>query len=266
MAKVKRNPPQATRSRIKRAGKDAKPRAASPAPRQAAWLPGARGRLGRALRWAGLALLLVVFLPAPLLLVGRFVPTWYTPLMILRLAEGEGLNRQWAPLEELPVPLRSMALASEDQLFCSHGGFDWKALERQLQRVQAGESARGASTISQQTAKNLFLWDGRSWLRKGLEAWYTLQLELIWPKRRIIEVYLNIAEMGPGVYGAAAAARHWFGKDLAAMSRLELARIIAILPAPRAWRAEPASANLQARARQIDARARALGELDACVR
>jgi monofunctional biosynthetic peptidoglycan transglycosylase len=266
MAKVKRNPSQATRSRATRAGKAARPAASPPAPRQAARLGGTSGRLGRALRWAGLALLLVVFLPVPLLLIGRFVPTWYTPLMVLRLAEGEGLDRQWTPLEGLPVPLRSMALASEDQLFCSHGGFDWKALERQIQRVQAGETARGASTISQQTAKNLFLWDGRSWLRKGLEAWYTLQLELLWPKRRIIEVYLNIAEMGPGVYGAAAAAHHWFGKDLAAMSRLELARLIAILPAPRAWRAEPASANLQARARQIDARARALGELDACVR
>jgi len=266
MAKVKRNPQQAVRSRTKRTGKDPRPRPALPTPQQSAWLPGALGQFLKALRWAGLALLLLVFLPAPLLLVGRFVPTWYTPLMFLRLAEGEGLQRQWTPLEKLPVPLRSMALASEDQLFCSHGGFDWKALERQLQRVQAGETARGASTISQQTAKNLFLWDGRSWLRKGLETWYTLQLEVIWPKRRIIEVYLNIAEMGPGVYGAAAAARYWFGKDLAAMSRLELARLIAILPAPRAWRAEPASANLQARARQIDARARALGELDACVR
>ncbi|WP_200840713.1 transglycosylase domain-containing protein, partial [Geminicoccus flavidas] len=137
MAKVKRNPPQAARSRTKRAGKDVKPRSAPPAPREAASPPAGRRWLRKALCWAGLALLLVAFLPAPLLLVGRFVPTWYTPLMVLRLAEGEGLKRQWTPLEGLPVPLRSMALASEDQLFCSHGGFDWKALERQLQRVQA---------------------------------------------------------------------------------------------------------------------------------
>jgi monofunctional biosynthetic peptidoglycan transglycosylase len=225
-----------------------------------------RGRIGVVLRWAVVAVLVVAFLPVPLLLVGRFVPTWFTPLMILRLAEGEGLSRQWTPLERIPVPLRSMAIASEDQLFCSHGGFDWKALERQFDRMQAGHATRGASTISQQTAKNLFLWDGRSWLRKGLEAWYTLQLELIWPKRRIIEVYLNIAEMGPGVYGAAAASRYWFEKELDAMSRGELARIVAILPAPRTWKAQPATANLRARARRIDARARQLGDLDACVR
>ncbi|WP_051329254.1 monofunctional biosynthetic peptidoglycan transglycosylase [Geminicoccus roseus] len=220
-------------------------------------------RVGRALL---VLVLLVAFLPVPLLLAGRFLPVWYTPLMALRLAEGEGLERVWTPLEEIPPPIRSMALASEDQLFCAHHGFDWKALERQFDRMRAGETTRGASTISQQTAKNLFLWDGRSWLRKALEAWYTLQLELLWPKRRIIEVYLNIAETGPGVYGVAAAARHWFDRDLDAISRGQMARIIALLPAPRTWKAEPATANMRARGQRIDARAKALGALDACVR
>ncbi len=261
MARVKTKPAKPARA----------PRAQKPQPERAVrarwWrrlVPA--GGVGRVLRVALVVLLAVAFLPVPLLLAGRFVPTWFTPLMMLRLAEGEGLSRQWTPLEQIPVPLRSMAIASEDQLFCNHGGFDWKALEKQFDRMQAGHTTRGASTISQQTAKNLFLWDGRSWLRKGLEAWYTLQLELIWPKRRIIEAYLNIAEMGPGVYGAAAASRYWFKKNLDAMSRGELARIIAILPAPRTWKAQPATANLRARARQIDARATRLGDLDACVR
>lgn len=224
------------------------------------------GWWGKAMGWLLVTALLVAFLPAPLLLVGRWVPTWYTPLMVLRLAEGEGLSRSWTRLDDIPAPLASMAIAAEDQLFCSHAGFDWKALERQFQRMQAGDSARGASTISQQTAKNLFLWDGRSWLRKGLEAWYTVQLELLWPKRRIIEAYLNIAETGPGIYGVAAAARHWFNKDLDALSRGEMARIIAILPAPRTWKAEPATANMRARGRRIDAQAQSLGALDSCVR
>jgi monofunctional biosynthetic peptidoglycan transglycosylase len=244
----------------------AKPAAPRPV-RQAWWRRLAlRGRIGAVLRWSLVVLLVVAFLPVPLLLAGRFVPAWFTPLMALRLAEGEGLSRQWTPLEEIPAPLRSMAVASEDQLFCSHVGFDWKALERQFDRMQAGETTRGASTISQQTAKNLFLWDGRSWLRKALEAFYTLQLELIWPKRRILEVYLNIAETGPGVYGAAAASRYWFDKDLDTISRGEMARIIAILPAPRSWKAQPATANLRARSRRIDTRAQRLGDLDACVR
>ncbi|HEX2527670.1 MAG TPA: monofunctional biosynthetic peptidoglycan transglycosylase [Geminicoccus sp.] len=224
------------------------------------------GRIRTILRWTMIVVLLVAFLPVPLLLIGRVVPTWFTPLMILRLAEGEGLSRSWTPMDEIPKPLPSMAIASEDQLFCSHRGFDWKALNQQLERVQAGRRSRGASTISQQTAKNLFLWDGRSWIRKGLEAWYTLQLELLWPKRRIMEVYLNIAEMGPGVYGVAAASRYWFEKDLSDISRAEMARIIAILPAPRTWKAQPATANMRARGRQIDSRAQRLGDLDACVR
>ena len=223
------------------------------------------GRVGRALRLAMVVVLVVTFLPIPFLLAGRFVPVWFTPLMALRLTEGEGLSRTWTPINRIPAPLPSMAIASEDQLFCSHRGFDWKALDQQFQRMKEGARTRGASTISQQTAKNLFLWDGRSWLRKGLEAWYTLQLELLWPKRRIVEVYLNIAEMGPGVYGVAAAARYWFDKDLSAMSRGEMARIIAILPAPRTWKAQPATANMRARGRQIDARAQRLGALDACV-
>ena len=218
-----------------------------------------------ALRWLAIVLVVVAFLPVPLLLVGRFVPPLYTPLMFLRLLEGEGLQRDWTSLADMSPNLPSMAIASEDQLFCSHGGFDWKALKAQLGHVRAGRSTRGASTISQQTAKNLFLWDGRSWIRKGLEAWYTLQLELLWPKWRIMEVYLNIAELGPGVYGVGAASRFWFDRDAAQIDRHQAARLIAILPAPRRWKAEPASAGIRARGRMIESRASLIGELDDCV-
>ena len=217
------------------------------------------------MRLGVLACLLLAFLPVPLLLAGKFVPTIFTPLMMIRLVEGEGLDRDWTPLSKMPAALPTMAIASEDQLFCEHDGFDWKALKHQFDRMQRGRRTRGASTISQQTAKNLFLWDGRNWLRKGLEAWYTFQLELFWPKSRIIEAYLNVAETGPGTYGVGAAARRWFNKDVSKLSRTEMSRIIAILPAPRTWRAEPAGPGLRARAREIDRRAQGLGDLDACV-
>ena len=256
MADVKPKPARKT----KRAARTT----ASPAKRRR-WPPlWPAGRFAQAWRILVLACLLFALYPVPLLLIGRFVPTIFTPLMFIRLAEGETLHRAWTPLATIPPALPSMAIASEDQLFCAHDGFDWKALEQQFDRMQRGRRTRGASTISQQTAKNLFLWDGRNWLRKVLEAWYTFQMELLWPKHRIIEAYLNIAETGPGTYGVAAAARFWFKKDLSALSRTEMAKIIALLPAPRTW--QPTGAGLRARARLIDRRAAGLGDLDACVR
>ncbi len=141
--------------------------------------------------------------------------------MVIRLIEGEELYKDWVPLAQIAPALRQAVVAAEDNRFCDHGGFDWTALGEVLDELRAGGRPRGASTITMQTAKNLFLWPDRSLLRKGLEAWLTPQIELIWDKRRILEVYLNIVEMGPGIYGAQAAASRHFGKSAADLGRLE---------------------------------------------
>jgi monofunctional glycosyltransferase len=161
-----------------------------------------------------------------------FVAPPATPLMLLRTAQGYGITKSWRPLEEISPNLVRAAIAGEDARFCEHRGFDRDAIEAAWQRYRRGGRLVGASTISMQTAKNLFLWPGRDWLRKGLEAWFTLWIELFWSKRRIIEVYLNIIEWGPGIYGAEAAARHYFGKPAQALTAQEAARLAAILPDP----------------------------------
>jgi monofunctional biosynthetic peptidoglycan transglycosylase len=202
--------------------------------------------------------------PALLILVLRFVPPLVTPLMLVRLAEGYGLERRWVPLDEISPHLRDAVVASEDNLFCEHWGFDTAALEGQIRAAMEGERPRGASTITQQTAKNVFLWPGRDPVRKLLEAWLTPQLELLWGKRRIIEVYLNVVELGPGIYGAEAAARHWFRKPAAALSLGEAARLAAILPDPLDWK--PTSAAIGRRAAVLERRIGQLGRMLACVR
>ena len=154
-----------------------------------------------------IGLLAVLLAPPALLLVYRLVPVPITPLMVIRLIEGEGLRKDWVPLGAIAPALPRAVVAAEDNRFCAHFGFDWQELGGQIDALLTGERARGASTITMQTAKNLFLWPGRDFLRKALEAVLTPQIELLWPKRRIVEVYLNVAEFGPGIYGAEAAAR-----------------------------------------------------------
>jgi monofunctional biosynthetic peptidoglycan transglycosylase len=147
-------------------------------------------------------------------------------------------------------------IASEDQKFFTHHGFDYAAIDKALERNNEGKPERGASTISQQVAKNLFLWGGRNWVRKGLEAWYTVLIEHLWTKQRILETYVNIAEFGDGVYGADAAAHELFGTTPARLTALQCARLAAVLPNPRHWSAAKPSALVQRRAawisRQID--------------
>jgi len=142
-----------------------------------------------------IALVLLIALPV-LILVYRFVSVPLTPLMVLRQLQGEGLNRQWVEYDAISPNLRRAAVASEDARFCGHHGFDWTEIDAAWSDYQAGEGLRGASTITQQTAKNLFLWPG-GWLRKIIEVYPTVLLELLWPKRRILETYLNIVEWGP---------------------------------------------------------------------
>lgn len=206
---------------------------------------------------------LTLFMTLALIVFGgvavlRFVPPPATFLMGIRLIEGEGMDYRWRPLERISPRLVQAVIASEDATFCAHRGFDMEAIERALEanaRAEKGGSGRirGGSTISQQTAKNAFLWPGRDWIRKGLEAGYTVLIETAWGKRRIIEVYLNVAEWAPGVYGAEAAARHWFGKSAEDLSAREAARLAAILPSPRRYNASAPGPYVRRRASRIQA-------------
>jgi monofunctional biosynthetic peptidoglycan transglycosylase len=215
----------------------------------------------RVLLWS---LLLALLLPAALLVVFRFVPVLLTPLMVIRLIEGEGLHKDWVPLAQIAPALRHAVVAAEDNRFCEHNGFDWTALGEVFDEFRAGERPRGASTITMQTAKNLLLWPDRSLLRKGLEAWLTPQIELIWDKQRILEVDLNVAEMGPGIYGAQAAAQRHFGKPAAELGRLEASLLAAVLPNPRAWSPAAPTDYILARAGTIRTRIDQLGPMLAC--
>jgi monofunctional biosynthetic peptidoglycan transglycosylase len=211
-------------------------------------------------------LLVLLLLPPALLLAYRVLPPPITPLMLLRLAEGEGLRKEWQPLSRIAVALPEAVVAAEDNRFCEHWGFDWPALEGEIESYLAGERPRGASTITMQTAKNLFLWPERSLLRKLLEAALTPQIALLWSKRRVIEVYLNIVEFGPGIYGAEAAAQSYFGKAAADLSHREAALLAAVLPSPRTASPARPSAYLQERAATISTRIEQLGPMLDCVR
>ena len=198
----------------------------------------------------------------------RVLPVPMTSLMFGDSLFGNGIRYQWTPLERISPNLIRSVIASEDNEFCHHYGFDFGEIHDALQEAKNGGRARGASTISQQTAKNAFLWADHSWLRKGLEAYFTLLIETLWPKRRIMEVYLNIAQWGDGIYGAEAAARHWFHKPASRLSALEAARLAAILPNPEHWKASPAGPYVLSRSYTIMARAGSvdLGGDDRCAR
>jgi monofunctional biosynthetic peptidoglycan transglycosylase len=178
-----------------------------------------------------LAVLLLAGSVAAVALYG-VVPPPATPLMLLRAAQGYGITKEWRPLQDISPNLVRAVIAGEDARFCWHRGFDREAIATAWERYRRGGRLVGASTIPMQTAKNLFLWPGRDWLRKALEAWFTVWIELFWSKRRIVEVYLNIIEWGPGIYGAEAAARHHFGKPARALTVQEAARLAALLPDP----------------------------------
>ena len=199
-------------------------------------------------------------------LVLRFVDPPVTTFMAIRQVDawtsGDAdfqLHYQWRDLDRIAASLPVAAIAAEDQNFARHRGFDLDAIERARAHNAQGRAVRGASTISQQTAKNLFLWGGRSWLRKGMEAWYTLLIEGLWPKTRIIEVYVNVAEFGDGIYGAQAGARRHFGKDAAQLTGTESARLAAVLPNPRSYSASRPGPYVQRRTRWIERNARQIG-------
>ena len=208
---------------------------------------------------------IVVALPATLILAYRFVPPPATPLMLIRLVEGEGIDKNWTPLSRISPNAADAVIASEDNRFCVHRGFDIEAIQEAVEEYQEGGDLRGASTISMQTAKNLFLWPGRSWLRKGAEAYLTVFLELLLPKQRILELYLNVAEWGNGIYGIEAAAERYFKKPAAKLTRYEASLLAAVLPAPRDWSPNPPGSYVAGRASSILRRIGQLGPLLDCV-
>jgi monofunctional biosynthetic peptidoglycan transglycosylase len=171
-----------------------------------------------------------VLLSLLLVLIFRFVPVPVTATMLM---DGNGITKDWEPLSDIDRNLVGAVIAAEDGKFCSHAGFDQEAIEKAIQRNMQGGRIRGGSTISQQTAKNVFLWQGGGYLRKGLEAWFTFLIEKGWGKRRIMEVYLNVAETGIGTYGAEAGAQRYYNHSAGRLTRTEAARMAAALPLPK---------------------------------
>lgn len=210
--------------------------------------------------------LLLALLSVVQVLALRFIDPPFTSFMAIRQFEalragdtGFRIAHDWRDLEEIGPSLPLAVVAAEDQNFLRHRGFDLEAIERALEHNARGGRVRGGSTISQQLAKNLFLWSGRSWVRKGLEAWYTGLIEALWPKRRILEVYVNVVEFGDGIYGAQAAARSFWGKDAGALTTSQSAHLAAVLPSPRRYSAHRPGPYVQKRARWIERNMRNLG-------
>lgn len=206
--------------------------------------------------WRGLLALLVLLIGVPLAwsaLYGVVRPP-VTPLMLMRMVEGEGLTYRWVPMEDISPHLVAAVIAAEDNHFCQHRGFDFGAISDAWEDLREGRRLRGGSTISNQTAKNAFLWPQRNFVRKAVEAYFTALMETLWRKRRILEVYLNIIEWAPGVYGAEAAAQHHFGKSAADLTQREAALLAVVLPNPRHWSASQPSAYIGRRAQVIQTR------------
>jgi monofunctional glycosyltransferase len=209
---------------------------------------------------------LAIGLPVASLLILRWAPPVTSARMLqermgapLTRGDGRRLDYDWVGWADIAPAARLAVVAAEDQNFPRHHGFDREAIADALEAHERGRRLRGASTISQQVAKNLFLWPGRSFLRKGLEAYFTVLIEALWPKRRILEVYLNVAEMGPGVYGVGAASRLYFGKPAAGLTAREASLLAAVLPSPKRMHAERPSAYVHQRAAWIRGQMEQLG-------
>ena len=211
-------------------------------------------------------LLALFAFPHLLLLLYRLLPPPVTPLMLMRLTEGAGLSKDWVTLEEIAPSLREAVIAAEDNRFCAHRGVDWDEMQAAVGEYWNSDRARGASTITMQTVKNLVLWPGRDMIRKGIEIYLAHYVELFWPKQRILEVYLNVAEWGPGLYGAEAASQRYFGKPAARLLPAEAALLAATLPNPRRWRADRPTGYISTRAASIRRRTGQLGPLLDCTR
>ncbi|MES2337572.1 MAG: monofunctional biosynthetic peptidoglycan transglycosylase [Pseudomonadota bacterium] len=189
--------------------------------------------LRRIFGWLGKVALVFVFVSVTMTVIYRFVPPPITWTMIGDVVGGHGVTKDWVPLSRIDPDMPRAAIAAEDARFCSHSGFDYKAMAAAAYRNAKGGRIRGGSTISQQTAKNVFLFQGGGYVRKGLEAYFTLLIETIWGKRRIMEVYLNVAETGIGTYGVEAGSRRYFRHGATMMTPREAAQLAAVLPLPK---------------------------------
>lgn len=188
----------------------------------------------------------------------RFIPVPYTPLMFWRSTASiftedkfVGINKKWVPIEQISKSMQQAVIKAEDYKFYQHNGFDFEAIEKAMQYNKTHKKKKGASTISQQTAKNVFLWPSRSWLRKGLEAYFTVLIETLWPKERILECYLNVIELGKGVYGVEAAAQKFFKRPAAKLNSAQAALMAAVLPNPIRFRIDKPSRYISNRQRKI---------------
>lgn len=217
----------------------------------------------------GLAVALALVIASPFVgaILYRFVPPPGTWTMLERKLSGDVIRHPWAPLKKISPHLVRAVIAAEDSRFCEHRGIDVEAIEDAIEENKSGGRRRGGSTITQQTAKNLFLWNGGGWMRKGFEAYFTVVAERIWGKRRTMELYLNIAEWGDGYFGAEAAAQGRFGKDAATLTKQEAALLAAVLPSPNKWRAVNPGPYVRGRAATIRKRMDVVRNegLDSCV-
>lgn len=213
-------------------------------------------------------LFVLVMLSLGMVFLYKYLPIQVTPLMVIRYFQNDDQTTKtiwkhnWVPLTAISKNLQLAVICSEDQNFLNHNGFDFKAIEKAFENNNKGKRIKGASTISQQTAKNVFLWPNRSWIRKGLETYFTFLIELCWSKARIMEVYLNSIEMGNGIYGAQAASQYWFKKSANKLSQTQASAIAAILPNPRVYKANPKSNYIKGRTVWITKQMTYFGALD----
>ena len=222
--------------------------------------------LGRLSRLAVKIVAALILLVLALILLYRWVEPPVTPLMLLRYPEARRIDRATVPLRALSVELQHAVIASEDNRFCRHHGIDWNAVNDAVEEYDAEGRLRGASTITMQVARNLFLWPGGGFFRKGIEAALALTIDALWPKRRILEVYLNIVEWGDGIYGAEAASRAYFHLSAARLSRHDAALLAAVLPNPRRWSPARPTAYIAERAAAIAGRIPKLAGYYDCLR
>jgi monofunctional biosynthetic peptidoglycan transglycosylase len=204
-------------------------------------------------KWVGITAVVLLLIPAIQVAVVRFVDPPRTVPMLLEQVSSSGpkapLRYRWIPLAQIPEMFLKHLWISEDQRFFQHEGFDWKEMDAAMEKAErTGKPVRGASTITNQCARSIFLWQGRSWIRKGLESYYTVWMELLLPKRRILELYANVIEMGRGVYGVEAASEYYFGVSARGLTREQSAMLAAVLPNPKEW--DPAHPGMTLRWRQ----------------
>jgi monofunctional biosynthetic peptidoglycan transglycosylase len=224
--------------------------------------------VSRLFRWIIRAILWFVGITVIWVAIYRFVPPPVTVTMLTNALDGRGISKDWMPLSRIDPDMARAAIGAEDSRFCTHHGFDFTAIQKAMAHNEDNKRIRGGSTISQQTAKNVFLWQGRSYVRKGLEAYFTVLIETIWGKRRIMEMYLNVAETGIGTYGVNAGAERYFHHDASHMTPTEAARIAAVLPLPKVRGAVAPVGYVRRYGNRIAARISTVqtGGYDRCVR